>query len=243
MVKGSWLPRGTGWPLSMVSWLCCGTWGSCTGGAPVRRPGIGGVWVLVPWGQRGGGVLEKTSPILQGAPLSSGGHTQAPVSGWHLSPGPHWHGWEQLAPNIAGEQPEREARRQVGGGAKSCSLLFGLGAGHAFPFCGYLPSRGVQSSLGGRNSSHPGGGRCLRGGTGRTGHSWLPSVLEGTLQGTSGCLAGQGQRCLDERSVPSLTESAQPWSPWDTKVLNHSCPRMTPRCLPRAQPPTGPCTW
>lgn len=42
-----------------------------------------------------------------------------------------------------------------------------------------LPSRGVLSSLGGRNSSHPGGGRCPHGHTGRTGHSQLPSVLEG----------------------------------------------------------------
>lgn len=49
-------------------------------------------------------------------------------------------------------------------------------------FCWYLPSRGVQSSLGGKNSFHPGGGRSHHGDTGRAGHSWLPSVQEGMLQ-------------------------------------------------------------
>lgn len=131
--------------------------------------------------------------------------------------------------------------RQGGGwgeGPKAAVSSSGWRAGHESPFCGYLPSRGVPSSLGGRNSSHPGGGRCLHGRTGRAGHSWLPSVLEGMLQGTNGCLAGQGRSPLDECSAPSLIESAQPWSPWDTKVLNQSCPRMTHRCLSHAQLPT-----
>lgn len=48
---------------------------------------------------------SKNLPILQGAPLCPGGQTQAPVSGWHLSPGPHWHSWEQLTPNSPGGQP------------------------------------------------------------------------------------------------------------------------------------------
>lgn len=53
-----------------------------------------------------------------------------------------------------------------------------------FPFCWYLPSRDVRSGLGDRNNSHAGGGRSRHGDTGRAGHSWPPSVLEGTLQET-----------------------------------------------------------
>lgn len=58
-------------------------------------------------------------PILQGAPLCPGGHTQAPVSGWHFSPGPHWHIWEQLAPNTPGGQPSKQwGPAQPGGQAQ-----------------------------------------------------------------------------------------------------------------------------
>lgn len=73
---------------------------------------------------------EENSPILQGAPLCPGGHTQAPVSGWHLSPKPHWHGWEQLAPNIPGAQPGREPRRKAGiRGGRDTGLGLAWGAG------------------------------------------------------------------------------------------------------------------
>lgn len=111
MVKGSWLPRGMGWPLSAVLALpvslgCPHRTGPGRGAGPIRGPGPGALGTI--------GGQQENSPILQGAPLCPGGHTQAPVSGWHLSPGPHWQDWEQLAPNIPGEQPAGQARRQWG---------------------------------------------------------------------------------------------------------------------------------
>lgn len=73
MVKGSWFPRGTGWPLSLVSWVYSGAQGTCTGEAPGGRPGARGVWVLVPWGQGGPGE-ELTNPA-GGTAVLWGTHT------------------------------------------------------------------------------------------------------------------------------------------------------------------------
>lgn len=55
-----------------------------------------------------------------------------------------------------------------------------------------LPSRGVQSSLGDRNSSHPGAGRSHHGDTGRAGHSRLPSIQEGTAGNNQGLSSQPG---------------------------------------------------
>ena len=140
--------------------------------------------------------------------------------------------------------PESSLRdRQGGGGVEGPRSALGLGAGREFPFSGYLLSRGIQSSLGDRNSSHPGGGRPPPGGTGRAGRSWLPSVLEGTLQETRWLSGGAGHPRLDELSAPSSLKSSQPWSPGDTKFLNRSRTPMSHTCLSRAQLPTGTCTW
>lgn len=147
---------------------------------------------------------------------------------------------------VGTKHPGRAAweRDKEAGGVRGRNLQsWGLGAGHEFPFHWYLPSRGVQSSLEGRNSFHVEGGRSPHGGTGRAGHSWLPSGLEGMLQETSDGLEGQGKPLLDESSAPSITESAQGWSLWDTKVLNHSCTPMIHRCSSCAQLPTETCTW
>lgn len=61
-----------------------------------------------------------------------------------------------------------------------------------------LPGRGVRSSLGGKNSSHPGGGRSRRGDSGRAGCSWLPSVPAGMV----GSSWGQSSQPGSGRSHP-----------------------------------------
>lgn len=175
MVKGSW-PPGWGGGQDSVSPLLLSL--GCAWEGPPRR----GAWILAETRQVSVSLFPRdhgslgNSPILQGAPLCPGGHTQAPVSGWHLSPKPQWHAWEQLAPNVPGEQPGRGPGRRAGQRSPGQhSPLLGLeltwGQGHGAPLCWYLPSKGVRSSLGGKNSSHPGGGRSRHGDIGRAGCS------------------------------------------------------------------------
>ena len=154
--------------------------------------------------------LDENSPILQGAPLCPGGHTQAPVSGWHLSPGPHWHGWEQLAPNIPGEQPGRKWKRRSEGQGNGSPLL-GLGLAVGAWSC---PSVGTFQA----EMSGPAWGTETAPILGVAGPTMATLAELGTVgspvsqraccrrQGWS-LSGGQGQRLLGEFSVPSVAEA------------------------------------
>ena len=189
MVKGSWLPRGMGWPLSTVLALpvslgCPHRTGPGRGAGPMRGPGPGALGTI--------GANRRTHQSCRGRRCAPGDTHRLPSPGGtslqdHTGrTGSSWHR----------TSPESSLWDRQGGsgveGPRSAVSALGLGAGREFPFSGYLLSRGIQSSLGGRNSSHPGGGRPPPGGTGRAGRSWLPSVLEGTLQETRWLSGGAG---------------------------------------------------
>lgn len=111
-----------------------------------------------------------TGPSLRVAPLS---RTTMTWLGAVSTKHPWRTAWEKVEEEVRGAR-EWQSPPQARAGGRGMEL----------PFCWYLPSRDVRSSLGDRNSSHPGGGRSHHGDTGRAGHSWFPSVPKGMLQET-----------------------------------------------------------
>lgn len=236
MVKGSWLPSGWGGHSGQRLGSAADHGGhACArplewGSRSWQRPGqVGARGVLVPsgpWGPR-----KLTNPA---------GGTTVP---WGTHAGPSFRVALLSETTLARlgavgtEHPWRaawERAREAGECqrlAGHCSLLLGWGltwgrAWSSSSFCWYLPSRGVRSSLGGKNSFHPGGGRSHHGDTGRAGRSWLPSVQEGTLQEKrylSGIPAQPFLPPPHSQPPASLKSSPQLWSlglPRDTKALN-----------------------
>lgn len=249
----------------MASWLCWGAWGACTGETPVGRhrgtrgpaPARGpGRNLPVSWFSGDNGGLEDNSPILQGAPLCPGGHTQAPVSGWHFSPGPHWHGWEQLAPNIPGEQPGREPRKQVeirGARERQSPPWAGaaLAPGHGVPLL-LVPSKQKCPVQPGGQKQLPSWGWQIP--PWRHWQGWeqlAPQCPRGHAAGNKVPVLGgrASPQWMNPQSPVSLKPCTQLWFSRDSKTLSHIYTLMTHKCLsaapslpltpdPRAQPPT-----